>query len=75
MEMTMVTIPLDKETARYYNNASEEDRRKIQLLMKLFFMDVIMSPRPLNVIMDEIGQRAQERGLTPEILQDLLKDE
>lgn len=75
METTMVTIPLDQETARLYYKASEQDRRKLQLLMRLLLKDFIVSPRPLKVVMDEIGRNAQERGLTPEILQDLLKDE
>ncbi len=75
MELETITIPLDTETARIYNGASEEDQRKIQLLMKLFLRDFVGLARSLNEIMDEIGQKAEERGLTPEILEQLLKDE
>ena len=75
METTMITIPLDKETARRYNDASQDEQDRIQFLMKLLLKDFIMSPRPLKVVMDEIGRKAKERGLTPDILQELLKDE
>jgi hypothetical protein len=75
MEMTMVTIPLDKETARIYNDASEEEQRKIQLLMRLFLKDFIISSRPLEEIMDEASDEAERNGLTPEILESILNDE
>ncbi len=75
MDVPTITFPVDRETARLYNDASEEEQSRIQFLMKLFLKDFIMSPRPLKVVMDEIGRNAEERGLTPEILQELLKDE
>lgn len=75
MEMTMVTIPLDKETARIYNEASDEEQHKIQLLMKLFLKDFIVSSRPIGEIMDEASDQAQKNGLTPEILETILDGE
>ncbi|MBI4674595.1 MAG: hypothetical protein HY741_23365 [Chloroflexi bacterium] len=75
MEMTMITIPLDKETARIYNSASEEEQRKMQLLMRLFLKDFIISARPLDEIMDEASDEAERNGLTPEILDSILNDE
>lgn len=74
MEMTLITIPLDKETARIYNDASEEEKRKIQFLVGLFFKDFILSPRPLAEIMDEVSDEAEKRGLTPEILNSILRE-
>lgn len=75
MEMTMITIPLDRETARIYNDASTEEQRKIQLLMRLFLKDFIVSARPLAEIMDEASDEAERKGLTPEILDSILNDE
>jgi hypothetical protein len=45
------------------------------VLLTLWLRDLILSPRPLQVIMDEISQKAQERGLTAEILESLLNGE
>ena len=76
--MTTATIPLkvDADTARAFSAASEEDQRKLQLLLGLRLRELTASPaRSLKEVMDEIGRHAEERGLTPEILESLLRDE
>ena len=76
--MATQTIPLevDSETARAFSEASSEDRRKLQLLLRLRLRELTSRPaRPLKDIMDEIGREAAARGLTPEILESLLRDE
>ncbi len=72
---TVISIPLDADTARLYNQASADLQRKLQLLLTLWLRDLIVSPRPLQVVMDEISQKAQERGLTPEVMESLLDGE
>lgn len=72
---TEITIPVDAETARLYRQIPADQQRKFQVLLNLWLRDLILSPRPLQVIMDEISQKAQERGITPEILESLLNDE
>ncbi len=72
---TVISIPLDPDTAKLYNQASADLQRKLQLLLTLWLRDLIVSPRPLQVVMDEISQKAQERGLTPEVLKSLLDGE
>jgi hypothetical protein len=76
--MTTATISLevDAESARAFSEASAEDQRKLQLLLGLRLRELTSRPaRPLKEIMDEIGRHAEERGLTPEILETLLRDE
>jgi hypothetical protein len=76
--MAPATIPLevDAETARAFASASAEDRRKLQLLLRLRLRELTARPaRPLNEIMDDIGRYAEARGLRPEILESLLRDE
>jgi hypothetical protein len=65
---------LDADTARLYSQIPADLQRKFQLLLNLWLRDLIISPRPLQVVMDEISQKVQERGLTPEILESLLND-
>lgn len=69
---TTITIPLDMDTAKLYSSVSTEMQKKLQILLSLWIRDFVVSPRSLQVIMDEISQKAQARGLTPEILETLL---
>lgn len=72
MTTANITIPLDSQTARIYTGASAEDKRKLRLLLSLWLREFAVSPRPLKVIMDEISEKAQARGLTPDILESIL---
>ena len=72
MTVTTVTIQVDTDTARIYSAASPEDQKKLRLLMSLWLREFAVSPTPLKVILDEISEKAQARGLTPEILESLL---
>lgn len=69
---TVITIPVDRDTARIYTEAPQELQRKLGLLLGLWLREFTTSPRSLQAIMDEISRKAQERGLTPEILDTLL---
>ena len=76
MTDTTITIPLDAATARIYLAASPTDQQKMQVLLRLRLRELADIPRqPLSEIMDEIGTKAEARGLTPEVLADLLRDE
>jgi hypothetical protein len=75
MNTTTIAVPLDAETARLYAEAPAELQRKFQLLLRLWLRELVVSPRALQEIMDEISQKAQARGLTPEILESLLNAE
>jgi hypothetical protein len=72
MKTVTVRIPLELETARIYTEATAETQKKLRLLLGLWLREFAISPRSLQSIMDEISQKAQERGLTPEILDALL---
>ena len=72
MATTKITIPLDIDTAKLYAEAPVEVQRKMQLLFSLWLRELVLSPRSLQSLMDEISQKAQERGLTAESLESLL---
>ena len=75
METVPITIEVDAEAAKAYAAATPEEQWKIQLLLSLRLQDITTVPaRPLSEVIDEISQRAAERGLTPEILESLLRD-
>jgi hypothetical protein len=74
MQTEEITIRVDSEAARAYRAASEQDRRKFDLLLSLRLHDVLHPDRSLKEIMQDIGRKAQERGLTPEILESILDE-
>jgi hemoglobin-like flavoprotein len=69
-----ITINVDPEVARAFNSASPEEREQLELLINLQLIAATRQLPPLEELMDEIGRKAQERGLTPEILEDILRD-
>lgn len=69
-----ISIPLDPQTARAYGAAGAEEKRKIQALLSLWLRELTSGEVPrLQQVLDEAGRKAQERGLTPDILDSLLK--
>ncbi len=75
MATATISIEVDADDARAFSQMTEEERRKLQLLLRLRLRELTTAPaRPLKAIMDEIGAEAEARGLTPEILESLLHD-
>jgi hypothetical protein len=73
---TTISIPVDATIALAYSQAPAEAQQKIQMLLQLRARE-LCTPSNLSLpqIMDDIGAKAEERGLTPEILEALLLDE
>ena len=69
-----ITVSVDPDVADVYRSASDDDRRKLDLLINLRLREATESGRPLRAILLEISREAQRRGLTPEILQSILDD-
>jgi hypothetical protein len=76
MATATIALEVDADTARAFSAASAEARRKLQLLLSLRLREMTARPaRPLKEAIDETGRYAGARGLTPEILESLLRDE
>ncbi len=76
MATANISLEVDADTARAFSAASPEERRKLELLLSLRLRELTVRPaRSLREIMDEIGQEAESRGMTPEVLEKLLRDE
>ncbi|HLA43641.1 MAG TPA: hypothetical protein VJZ27_09410, partial [Aggregatilineales bacterium] len=64
------------EVARLYNSIPPEEQMKVQALMSIWIKNPDTQDRDvLGEIMDMMSEEAQRRGLTPEILADILADE
>jgi len=76
MAMEPITIEVDSEAARVFNTAPAEEQKKMEALVSLWLKEIAASDtRPLKVVMDEIGREARQKGMTPEILESILRDE
>ncbi len=75
MRVDQITVSVDPDVASAYRSASDEDRRKLDLLVNLQLRDATRSKTSLKDIMLEISRNAQQRGLTPEILQSILDEQ
>ena len=75
MATDTITIQVDSEAARAFNAAPPADQRKMGALLSLWLKDVTMAePAALKQLMTDLSKKARDRGLTPEILENLLKD-
>jgi hypothetical protein len=69
-----ITITLDPQTARAYDCAGPEKKRKIQALLSLWLRELVCGECPsLQQVLDDVGQKARARGLTREMLDSVLK--
>ena len=69
-----ITIPLDPQTARAYDAAPPEKKRKIQALLSLWLRELASGQYPpLQEVLEEVSRKAKDRGLKSEILDSLLK--
>ena len=69
-----ITIRVDSEAARAYREAPDEQRRKLDLLLNLRLHDALRAGGSLKELMHDISRKAQQRGLTPEILESILRE-
>lgn len=76
MSIENISIAVDANAARSFSEASPEERRKLELLLQLRLRELTSGrTRTLTEIMDEIGKDAEAKGLTPEILEPMLREE
>lgn len=73
MATETISITVDADAAESLSDASPEERRKVELLLRLRLRELTLGRnRPLTEIMNEVAADAEVRGLTPEILRSLL---
>lgn len=75
MTTETITIRVDARAAQIFKSAPEAERQKLEQLLSFRLLEASQTNEPLEVLMHRISQNAQRRGLTPEILQDILDDD
>ena len=74
MNSQEITIHVTAEAAGLYQSASEQEKRKLDLLLSLKLSECSRSTRPLQEIMKDAAKEASRSGLTPEMLSELLDE-
>jgi hypothetical protein len=62
-----ITIPVNEEVASLYGAASEQEKLKLQIMLRLWLTHQLSNRRTLEQIMDDMSQQAAANGLTPEV--------
>lgn len=76
MSTEAITLEVDSEAAQAFKSASVEEREKVQIMLGIWLKNFVnFSTVSLRETMDEISSKAKARGLTPEILDSILKEE
>src|SRR5947209_6827569 len=75
MHTEEITIHVAPAAAQAYRAASEQERKKIDILLSLRLQDALRPGTSLKELMGEISRKAQARGLTPEILESILHEQ
>ena len=75
MTTEAITIRVDPQAARAFNAAPEAQRQKLEQLLSFRLLEAAQTPESLDVLMRRISHQAQQRGLTPAILHDILNDD
>jgi hypothetical protein len=69
-----ITIRVDPEAAKAYRTAPEDQKRKMELLVGLQLHRFPNPRESLEEVTREASRQAQERGITPAILESILNE-
>ena len=75
MATRTISIRVSDEAARTYESASDEERRKLDALLTVQLTRANRTDRSLEDVIADLSRRARERGLTEEILDEILDAE
>lgn len=75
-----ITIKVSSEVAQAYRNATEKEREELQLKIAAIIESQFQATRQSSIAnlrntMDKASLEAQSKGLTPEILESILRDD
>ena len=70
-----ITIEVNRQVAQAYSAAIQTQRRKLAALLSLKLSEVIYAGRSLAEVMSDMSRKAQELGLTPDRLEQMLEEE
>jgi hypothetical protein len=73
MTTEAITLQVDADLAQAYQSAPANDQSKLRLLLDLWLRELLLKSTSLTDLMDELGDKAEGRGLTAEKLEEMLR--
>lgn len=73
MATRTISVRVSDDAARTYESASDDERRKLDALLTIQLTQPHQPGRALEEVMNELSRKAEKRGLTREILDDILR--
>ena len=70
-----ITLRVSPAAAEAYRKATPPERSKLEALVSLQLLNQLQPKRSLDEVMADMSQQAQQRGLTPDLLEELLRDD
>ena len=68
MKTETITVHVTPQVATAYRSVSEEDRRKLDLLVNLQLNEFLKSGESLDKVMEDMSREAAATAFTPEML-------
>lgn len=69
---TTINMDIDETTAGIYTAAPREDQNRLSVLWGVLVREYQAAPSAISNLMNEIGSKAEERGLTADELESIL---
>ncbi len=73
--METISIRVDAKVAQTFHAMPLDQQRKIEAMLSIRLIEALQTNNVLEQVMRQISKNAQQRGLTPEILADILRDD
>jgi hypothetical protein len=74
MTTRAITVQVDADLAQVYQSSPAAEQTKLQLLLNLWLRELSTRSTSLTVLMDELSDKAQARGLTAKKLAQTLHE-
>ncbi len=74
MKSKTISIYVSSEAARIYKSSPADQQRKLDALVSLKLTEASRTRRSLEETIGEVSRKAQERGMTRDILDSILNE-
>lgn len=75
MTTETISIRVDPRAAYAFKMAPESERQKLEQLLSFRLLEAAQLQEPLETLMRRLSRNAHQRGLTEDMLPDLLHDD
>ena len=74
MQTEKITLDVSPKAAQAFRSASPEEQKRIRNLIEVSLMSREEAAQELGRIMDDMSRTARKRGLTDDLLDEILND-